>query len=104
MLYGDFNITKDQEYNVREEVSGHDIIGAFADRLQTGMTREMAEEMIAGFKQTSIFEAGGETTVTYRFWYGFIPPLPVLRYKISGKISVTYSAENQVTKVAHGYN
>jgi len=103
VMYGDFSISRDQENEIREQVNGHDIVGAFAARLQPGMTQAGAESLISGFKQTSIFEAGGETTITYRYWYGFIPPLPVLRYKIVGKISVTYSAEHQITKVAHWY-
>ena len=104
VMYGDFSFSKAEENEIRNQVNGHDIVGAFASRLRPGMTRAGAESLIAGYKKTSIFEAGGETTVTYRFWYGFIPPLPVLRYKISGKISVTYSAEHHVTKVTHWYN
>ncbi len=102
--YGDFEISRNQENEIRNQVNGHDIIGAYASRLQTGITQENAESAIAGYRQISIYEAGGETTVTYRFWYGFIPPLPVLRYKISGKISVTYSSEGKVSKVSHWYN
>ena len=104
IFYGDFSISKDQENHARVRVNGHDIIGAYAARLQPGMTQDRAESAISGYRQISIYEAAGETTVTYRFWYGFIPPLPVLRYKISGKISVTYSAEYKVTKVAHWYS
>ena len=100
-LYGDFEHTKRIEGDLRRQLATHDIIGGLADNVQVGMDRAMVESLIAGWRSTSLFEAEGRVTRTYRYWYGVLPPLPLIRYKTTGKISVTYDGDDKVAEVRH---
>lgn len=105
LAYGDFELSRSAENDLRVALSTHDIAGGMASRVKVGMDRATAEGFIAGFRQISLFEANDELTVIYSYWFGVLPPLPsVLRYKVHAKVSVTYDAAGAVLEVRHWYS
>ena len=96
IVLGDVGLARHQEEALREEFRGGNVIGSFADRVKPGMARPLVEALIKGYRQYSIFDSGDEITCTYRYWFGFIPPVRGLRYKTVGSLRVTYGRDGTV--------
>jgi hypothetical protein len=89
-------LARHQEQEARERLGVPNLMAGYASRVQVGMPRSTVEAVLRGYKTRSIFEAGGESTTTYRYYFGFIPPLPWLRYKSVGIVVVTYDSTGNV--------
>jgi hypothetical protein len=104
-FFADFELTRNQAEDLGRELATHDIAGGLSERLRVGMPRATAESLIAGWRSTSEFAAGGELTIVYSYWLGVVPPLPrPLRYKAHAKVSVSYDASGTVTSVRSWYS
>ena len=100
-VLADAGLARRQEEADRKRLGTPNVVAGHAGNVKVGMPRATVEAVIAGYRQHSIFQAGGETTHTYRYWYGFIPPIPFVRYKSVSIVVVTYTENGHVKQSSY---
>ena len=73
-------------------------------KVKVGMDLQDVEALLTGFRDKRASSNGETYTVSYEYWFGFLPPKGLYRLKIWGGIIVTYSKQDKVTDVSYWYN
>ena len=94
LLVADYTIAALQSRALISRVGNDDVLHALNDLIAPGMTRSEAERLINGYREARIYPADGdEYSVSYRYWFGLIPPLGTPEIKLIGAIEVEYSKD-----------
>lgn len=105
LLVADYTIGTLQSRALRSRLGNDDILRALHDSIAPGMSRSEAERLLKGFRESRIYPSDGkEYSVSYRYWFGLIPPLGTPELKLIGAVEIEYSDDWHVQQSRYWIN
>lgn len=105
LLVADYTIATLQIRALILRVGSADVLRALNNLIVPGMTQPDAERMLEGFQEARISPCEGDKClVSYRYWFGLIPPIGVPEIKLIGAIEVVYSKDGYVKESHYWIN
>lgn len=81
------------------------MLHALNELIAPGMGRAEVERRLEGYRESRIYPSDGDGhSVSYRYWFGFIPPLGTPEVKLIGAIEVEYSSDWRVKESHYWIN
>lgn len=104
LVVADYTVAAVQMKALSSRVGNDDLLRALSDLIAPGMTRSEVEHLLNGFRESKTSPETGQYSVSYRYWFGIIPPLGPAEIKLIGAVDVVYSNEGRVKRSHYWLN
>jgi hypothetical protein len=103
----DYTIATLQSRALSSRLGSEDILRTLNELIEPGMSRAETERQLDGFREARLSPSDAvddEYSVSYRYWFGLIPPFGAPEFKLIGAVDVVYSKDWHVKESHYWVN